>query len=71
MEVRGENAICKWKKLIGPDDVKEAKEKNPTSLIAKYGIDNVRNGFYGCNTPEEVAKVSNIYHLFLPFLFEN
>ena len=62
MEVRGDNAISKWKKMVGPENVEEAKEKFPACLRAKYGIDQIKNGFYGCDIPEEVERVFFNYY---------
>lgn len=45
-ELVGEDAIERFITVIGPQDPKEAREKDPTSLRAIYGKTRDANGFY-------------------------
>lgn len=50
-----ENAIEGWRQEIGDVDPAKAKETNPDSLRALYGVDVLNNGIHGA-TNEEQAK---------------
>ncbi|XP_042329518.1 thioredoxin domain-containing protein 3 [Sceloporus undulatus] len=52
-----ENAIQKWRSLLGPKKVEEAKEQCPLSLRAEFAIDNAPiNLLHGSSTPDQAAK---------------
>ena len=57
IEVRGTNAISRWKKLLGPIDSAVAKDTEPNSLRARYGKDDIRNAFGGSENPKAYQKV--------------
>lgn len=67
-EMVGEDAISKWKTLIGPKDPAVARSENPESLRAIYGQELASNGFHGAETEEEALKEINF---FFPKLTEN
>ncbi|KAF0692681.1 Aste57867_16252 [Aphanomyces stellatus] len=48
--VRRVNCITRLKALVGPDDPDVARQHARFSLVAGYGIDAVRNGFYTSQT---------------------
>jgi nucleoside-diphosphate kinase len=50
-----ENAIEMWKKLMGPEDYKTAKESSPTCLIALYGSDG-ENPLYGTDNVSHTQR---------------
>uniref|UniRef100_A0A7M4EVP6 NME/NM23 family member 8 n=1 Tax=Crocodylus porosus TaxID=8502 RepID=A0A7M4EVP6_CROPO len=52
-----ENAVQRWRDLLGPKTLEEAKEKCPTSLRAQYAIDNVPlNQLHGSSSPDQAQK---------------
>ena len=58
IELRGIEAIKKWRDLIGPVDAAVAKDRNPNLLRAKYGVNDIKNGLHGSDSPEAVSRVS-------------
>lgn len=42
-----ENAIKKWRELMGPTKVFEAKLSHPDSIRGKYGLTDTRNVTHG------------------------
>ena len=55
LEVRQEDAVAKFRDLIGPYDPEIAKCLKPDSLRAKFGCDRVKNGFHCTDLPEDGA----------------
>ncbi|XP_055659674.1 thioredoxin domain-containing protein 3 [Falco peregrinus] len=52
-----ENAIARWRDIIGPKMVEEAEKENPNSLYAKNPINNIPIGqLHGSSTPDEAQK---------------
>jgi nucleoside-diphosphate kinase len=45
-----------WNYLIGPKNVSEARANNPNTLRARYGTDELRNGFHGSTDPVAARK---------------
>ena len=60
MELRGINAISKWRELLGPIDSAVAREKDPNLLRAKYGENDIKNGLHGADSVEAVSRVSGL-----------
>lgn len=50
-EVKLEDPITRFKKLLGNKNPADAKTENPNSLWALFGIDIIKNGFYASDTP--------------------
>ena len=50
MELISENSISKWRNLIGPTNVREAREKAPQSLRALYGTGDSKNACHGSDS---------------------
>ncbi|XP_068085635.1 uncharacterized protein [Anabrus simplex] len=55
MELMGENAITRWRELIGPTDSAKAREEAPDSLRAMFGKDKSYNAVHG-SVSEEGAQ---------------
>ncbi|XP_066485285.1 thioredoxin domain-containing protein 3 [Tiliqua scincoides] len=52
-----ENAVQKWRGLLGPKIVEEAKEQSPESLRATFAIEGAPlNQLHGSSTPDQAAK---------------
>lgn len=55
LELVGENAVEKWKEMMGPGDPIEARRVAPNSLRALYGKDShATSGFHGAQSAEHV-----------------
>ena len=57
LEIMGPNAVSQLQKLLGSEDPKEAKEKEPSSLRAMFGTDVIKNAFYGSSNQEAAMRV--------------
>jgi nucleoside-diphosphate kinase len=53
LEVRQENAVDSFRKLVGPHDPEGAKHLRPATLRAKFGIDRVKNAMHCTDLPED------------------
>nr|XP_016850164.1 PREDICTED: thioredoxin domain-containing protein 3 [Anolis carolinensis] len=52
-----ERAIQKWRSLLGPKIVEEAKEQCPMSLRAEFAVDNAPiNQLHGSTTPDQAQR---------------
>lgn len=61
LELVGENAVERWKEVLGPTDPQEAKVNAPNSLRALYGVKRDTNAFHGADSPEEAAKEKEFF----------
>lgn len=59
MELIANNAIQRWRDLIGPTNSLVAKEKAPKSIRALYGIDGTKNACHGSDAPETANRELN------------
>ncbi|XP_041057244.1 thioredoxin domain-containing protein 6 isoform X1 [Carcharodon carcharias] len=51
------DAVERWRKLLGPKDVNQAKEESPESLRAQFAVETVPiNQLHGSGTPQEAEK---------------
>ncbi|KAM8810401.1 thioredoxin domain-containing protein 3 [Eudromia elegans] len=51
------NAVERWRELLGPKTVEEAKMKNPTSLRAEYAVDSISlDQLHGSSSPGDARK---------------
>merc|ERR1712098_114540 len=53
MEVRQEDAVASFRKLVGPMDPEVARHLRPTTIRAKYGVDRVQNALHCTDMPED------------------
>lgn len=53
MEVRQEDAVNSFRKLVGPHDPEVAKHLRGNTLRAQYGLDRVRNAVHCTDLPED------------------
>lgn len=56
MELVGDNAIERWRKVMGPTNPSEARSADPESLRAIYGKETASNGFHGAENYEEAVQ---------------
>lgn len=57
LELLGDNAIARWKEVIGPEDSDEARLEAPSSIRACYGKDKIHNAVHGSENEVAAAKV--------------
>lgn len=57
LELLGDHAITHWQEVMGPEDSREAIAKEPTSLRACYGTDNIHNAVHGSENEEAAERV--------------
>jgi len=58
MELVADNAISKFRDIIGPTDANEAKNSCPNTLRAVFGTDNLRNAVHGSGSAPEFSNES-------------
>lgn len=56
MELKGSNAVTRWRSLIGPTDSISAKREAPNSFRAKFGTDNTRNACHGSDSDKSANR---------------
>lgn len=61
MELVADNAIDKWRALIGPTNTLAAKQEKPDSLRAYFGTDGTKNAVHGSDSRESVKKESGFW----------
>ena len=52
-EIRQEDVVQKLRRFCGPHDPEEARQYNPNSLRAQFGVDKVRNAVHCTDLPED------------------
>ena len=63
MEILRDDAICEWKRLLGPANSGMECTDAPGSLRALFGTDGIRNAAHG---PEFFASAAREMELFSP-----
>ena len=56
MELVAENAIEKWRKLIGPTNTLKARDEAPESLRALFGTDGTQNAVHGSDSSSSLKR---------------
>lgn len=64
-----ENAILKWRELLGPTKVFKAIYSHPDSIRGLFGLTDTRNACHGSDSPESV--LNEITSIFPDFNLEN
>ncbi|KAG1680831.1 hypothetical protein FOA52_008164 [Chlamydomonas sp. UWO 241] len=64
MELVGQDAIARWRALIGPTDSNRARAEAPNTIRAHFGIDGSYNAVHGSDAPDTAAEE-------LSFFFSN
>lgn len=64
MEILGDDAITKWKDLLGPANSAVARTDAPGSIRACFGSDGIRNVGHGPVSFASAARVSFSYCVF-------
>mmetsp|Transcript_32340 Transcript_32340/g.36680 ORF Transcript_32340/g.36680 Transcript_32340/m.36680 type:complete len:376 (+) Transcript_32340:42-1169(+) len=61
LELVAEDAIQKWRSLIGPTNVETAKMQAPNSLRALFGSDGTRNACHGSDANQSAKRESDFF----------
>ncbi|KAF3823445.1 hypothetical protein GH733_010881, partial [Mirounga leonina] len=69
MEILRDDAICEWKRLLGPANSGMARTDAPGSLRALFGTDGIRNAAHGPNSFASAARVRKWSYFFLQVEF--
>lgn len=56
MELVAEDAVTKWRELIGPTNTQNAKAQAPSSLRALFGTDGTRNAVHGSDSQGSMKR---------------
>jgi nucleoside diphosphate kinase len=56
----GKDAVSKVRKIMGPTDPMIARQQNPASLRALYGIDKTRNSFHASDSLQSAIREISI-----------
>lgn len=55
-EITGEDAVAKWRQILGPTDSSVARQDSPGSLRAQFGTDKTRNACHGSDSETSAAR---------------
>lgn len=61
MEILRDDAICEWKRLLGPANSGMARAEAPGSVRALFGTDGIRNAAHGSDTFETAAREMELF----------
>lgn len=61
MEILRDDAICEWKRLLGPANSGIARSEAPGSVRALFGTDGIRNAAHGSDTFETAAREMELF----------
>lgn len=61
MEILRDDAICEWKRLLGPANSGLARSEAPGSVRALFGTDGIRNAAHGPDTFESAAREMELF----------
>jgi nucleoside diphosphate kinase len=57
MELVAEDAVAKWRKLVGPTNSTTAKAEAPNSIRAHFGTDGTMNAVHGSDSDDNADLV--------------
>ncbi|XP_058122629.1 nucleoside diphosphate kinase 6 [Anopheles ziemanni] len=57
----GENAIQRWRDIMGPTKVLKAVYSHPECIRSHFGISDTRNAAHGSDSEQSVAKESEFF----------
>jgi len=56
MELVAENAVAKWREVMGPTNSHNARAENPSCLRAVFGTDGTKNAVHGSDSPASANR---------------
>lgn len=65
-EIKLDDPITRFKKLLGNKNPPDAKNENSESLWAKFGIDVIWNGIWGSDDPKSANKERDVFKFPIP-----
>ena len=68
MEILRDDAICEWKRLLGPANSGLARTDAPESIRALFGTDGIKNAAHGPDSFPCVASVKVFFKYFISAL---
>jgi nucleoside diphosphate kinase len=67
MEILRDDAICEWKRLLGPANSGVARTDAPGSIRALFGTDGIRNAAHGPDSFASAARVRCFKNILILF----
>lgn len=61
MEILRDDAICEWKRLLGPANSGQARSDAPGSIRALFGTDGIRNAAHGSDSFASAAREMELF----------
>jgi nucleoside-diphosphate kinase len=61
MELVAENAIDKWRQVIGPTSTDNARAQAPNSIRALFGTDNTKNAVHGSDSVGSMKRETDFW----------
>jgi len=61
MELVGEDAVTRWRTMIGPTDSNRARAEAPNTIRAHFGTDGSYNAVHGSDAPESAAEETRFF----------
>lgn len=60
-QIMGENAVVRWREVLGPTDSSVARREAPSSLRAQFGTDKTRNACHGSDSAESAEREASFF----------
>ena len=60
-EVTGENAVTRWREVLGPTDSAQARQEVPSSIRAQFGTDTTRNACHGSDSTDSAKREAEFF----------
>lgn len=61
VSITGQNAVKRWRDVLGPTDPADARRDFPASLRAQFGTNTTRNACHGSDCPESAAREVDLF----------
>ena len=60
-EIAGDNALQRWKEILGPTNPADARQEAPTSIRAQFGTANPRNACHGSDSESSAKREAEFF----------
>lgn len=60
-EITGEDAVARWRQVLGPTDSSVARQEAPGSVRAQFGTDKTRNACHGSDSQASAARETEFF----------
>lgn len=61
LELVSDNAIKKWRDVIGPTNSNVAKQQAPSSIRGRFGVDGTMNAVHGSDAPQSYQRETDFW----------